>query len=78
MDMQMPVMDGYEATRLIRDYESSTGLPHTPIVALTAFALADETKRALDAGCDGYLTKPVKKATLLDAVARFGGGGLDG
>ena len=76
MDMQMPVMDGYEATRLIREYESSQGLPHTPIVALTAFALADETKKAFDAGCDGYLTKPVKKATLLDAIARFGGGDL--
>ena len=77
MDMQMPIMDGYEATRHIRDYEISKGLPRTPIVALTAFALADETQRAVDAGCDAYLTKPIKKATLLEAVARYGGGGHD-
>jgi CheY-like chemotaxis protein len=74
----MPVMDGYESTRRIREFEAAENLPHTPIVALTAFALADETKKALDAGCDGYVTKPVKKATLLAAVAEYGGGGLRG
>jgi PAS domain S-box-containing protein len=78
MDMQMPVMDGYESTSRIREFEAEKGLPHTPIVALTAFALTDETKKAIDAGCDGYVTKPVKKATLLEAVAEYGGGGLDG
>jgi PAS domain S-box-containing protein len=70
MDMQMPVMDGYAATRRIREIEAASSWPHTPIVALTAFALAEETTRALAAGCDDYLTKPIKKATLLAALAK--------
>jgi CheY-like chemotaxis protein len=73
MDMQMPVMDGYDATREIRRMESADGMPRTPIVALTAFALPQEAKSAIDAGCDEYLTKPIKKATLLEALARYGG-----
>jgi CheY-like chemotaxis protein len=73
MDMQMPVMDGYAATREIRQIEQAMHWPHTPIVALTAYALAEETTAALNAGCDDYLTKPIKKATLLDAVARHSG-----
>jgi PAS domain S-box-containing protein len=70
MDMQMPVMDGYAATRAIRRAEEAGGLPRTRIVALTAFALAKETRTALAAGCDEYLTKPIRKATLLEALAR--------
>jgi two-component system sensor histidine kinase/response regulator len=73
MDMQMPVMDGYAATRKIRQIETAMHLPHTPIIALTAYALAEETSAAIKAGCDDYLTKPIKKATLLDAVARYSG-----
>jgi PAS domain S-box-containing protein len=73
MDMQMPVMDGYAATREIRQIEQAMRWPHTQIIALTAYALAQETTAALEAGCDDYLTKPIKKATLLDAVARHSG-----
>jgi two-component system sensor histidine kinase/response regulator len=73
MDMQMPVMDGYAATRQIRQVEQAMHWPHTPIIALTAYALAQETSAALKAGCDDYLTKPIKKATLLAAVARHSG-----
>jgi PAS domain S-box-containing protein len=73
MDMQMPVMDGYAATREIRQVEQAMHWPHTPIIALTAYALSEETDAALKAGCDDYLTKPIKKATLLDAVARHSG-----
>ncbi len=73
MDLQMPVMDGYAATREIRRVEAALRWPHVPVVALTAYALADETTAALKAGCDDYLTKPIKKATLLDAVARHSG-----
>ncbi len=68
MDMQMPVMDGYTATRRIRALERTSAWTRTPIVALTAYALAQETSKALDAGCDDYLTKPIKKATLLAAL----------
>jgi two-component system sensor histidine kinase/response regulator len=71
MDMQMPVMDGYAATREVRRLEEAQGWSHTPVVALTAYALAEETSQAIDAGCDDYLTKPIKKATLLDALARY-------
>jgi PAS domain S-box-containing protein len=70
MDMQMPVMDGYEATRRIRELESPAG-KHTAIVALTAFALKEEVKKSLDAGCDDHLTKPIKKQVLLEALERY-------
>ncbi len=72
MDMQMPVMDGYEATRAIRRWEQDHDLPHTPIVALTALALKEETAKILEAGCDTHLTKPIKKATLLDILRAHG------
>ena len=58
MDLQMPIMDGIEATRRIRREESSSDR-RTPIVALTACALTEDRKRALDAGMDGFLTKPL-------------------
>lgn len=69
MDMQMPVMDGYEATRRIRALEAERG-GHTPIVAMTAYALKEEVKKSLQAGCDDHLTKPIKKQVFLEAVAR--------
>jgi CheY-like chemotaxis protein/nitrogen-specific signal transduction histidine kinase len=71
LDMQMPVMDGYDAARRMRGVERSGDFPHTPIVALTACALPEETAAALEAGCDACLTKPIKKAQLLEAVALY-------
>ena len=71
MDMQMPVMDGYSATAKIREWESATGTPHTPIVALTAHAMKDDEKKSLAAGCDSHLTKPIKKSVLLDVIAHY-------
>jgi two-component system, sensor histidine kinase and response regulator len=68
MDMQMPVMDGYIATRKIREWENKEGLESTPIIALTAYALKEETQKSIDAGCDAHITKPIKKATLLEAI----------
>jgi CheY-like chemotaxis protein len=68
MDMQMPEVDGLTATRAIRRWEISNRLPPTPIIALTASALEDDVKRSLDAGCDRHISKPVKKAVLLDAI----------
>ncbi|MDH3360185.1 MAG: response regulator, partial [Desulfobulbaceae bacterium] len=65
MDMQMPVMDGYDATRAIRKWEAAQNRPETIIVALTAFAMAEDAARSRDAGCDGHLTKPIKKKALL-------------
>jgi two-component system, sensor histidine kinase and response regulator len=71
MDMQMPVMDGYTATRTIRQWESPQGLKPTPIIALTAFGLKQEMQKSLEAGCDAHLTKPIKKAMLLEAITQI-------
>jgi CheY-like chemotaxis protein len=77
MDMQMPVMDGYDATRAIRLLEAERSWPRTSIVALTAYALNEESQRSIDAGCDGHLAKPIKKRALLDAIIHYTGGGSD-
>ena len=66
MDCQMPVLDGYEATRRIRKDER---LRKLPVVALTANALPSERERCREAGMDGYITKPVRSADLLAALA---------
>jgi|HigsolmetaAR202D_1030399.scaffolds.fasta_scaffold00279_3 two-component system sensor histidine kinase/response regulator len=69
MDMQMPVMDGLEATRRIRDLEA--GKRRTPIVALTANAMMGTLERCLEAGMDDYLTKPLDISRLEDVLDRF-------
>ena len=71
MDVQMPVMDGYVASRTIRDWEAKEGRRSTPIVALTAHALPEEINKSIEAGCNEHMTKPIRKATLLGAIDRF-------
>ncbi|OSM06907.1 putative PAS/PAC sensor hybrid histidine kinase [Magnetofaba australis IT-1] len=71
MDMQMPVMDGYSAVREIRLREYKMKTPRTPILALTAHALRDEAERSLAVGCDDHLTKPIRKQTLMAAIAQY-------
>jgi two-component system, sensor histidine kinase and response regulator len=70
MDVQMPDMDGLEATRKIRELEKDTQR-HVPIVALTAHAMSGDRERCLAAGMDGYLSKPLHANDLLDAVRSF-------
>jgi CheY-like chemotaxis protein len=70
-DVQMPVMDGYAATRAMRGWERERGASATPILALTAHAMKQEVQKSLDAGCNAHLTKPISTATLLDAIRRF-------
>ena len=69
MDISMPVMDGYAATRAIRAWEKAHGRVRTPIVALTAHAFAEHRERALQAGCDDFLSKPLAKVDLLGLLA---------
>jgi PAS domain S-box-containing protein len=70
MDIQMPVMDGYTATRMMRHHESMTGQKKTPIVALTAHAYESDIQKCLEAGCDDHIAKPFKKRTLLECLTR--------
>ncbi len=71
MDMQMPVMDGFAATRLIREWEGKNNLQATPVLALTAYALPEEIKYCTDAGCDSHISKPVRKKILIKAIRDF-------
>jgi PAS domain S-box-containing protein len=68
MDIQMPVMDGYTAVRTIRAWEHTRGSKRIPIIALTASALDESVRRSLEAGCDAHVAKPVRKATLFEAI----------
>ena len=71
MDVQMPEMDGLEATRAIREVEKTTQA-HIPILALTAHAMRGDQDKCLAAGMDAYLTKPLQPADLFDIVRTYG------
>ena len=71
MDLQMPVMDGFAATRAIRDYEAENGLPPVPIIGITARAFPEDEAACLNAGCSAYLSKPVRRTALLATLARL-------
>ncbi|HCY41615.1 MAG TPA: response regulator [Prolixibacteraceae bacterium] len=66
MDLQMPEMNGYEATRILKKK-----YPNLPIIAQTAFAMSDDREKALDAGCDDYLAKPIKSKDLLTIAEKY-------
>lgn len=68
LDIQLPHMDGYEVARKLR---LADGLGKTPIIAVTSYAMAGDREKALDAGCDGYIEKPIDPATFVDEVASF-------
>lgn len=68
MDCMMPVMDGFTATREIREHEKSLGLRKTPIIALTASVIDDDIQKCFDSGMDGYVAKPVRKEKLFHQI----------
>ncbi len=68
MDVMLPGLDGYEATRRIKD---NAALRHIPVVAVTSYALDAEESRAEEAGCDAYLSKPISPRALLAKVREF-------
>ncbi|AHF90038.1 response regulator with CheY-like receiver domain and winged-helix DNA-binding domain [Opitutaceae bacterium TAV1] len=72
MDMSLPVIDGWEATRRIKAGETTR---HIPVIALTAHAMAGDREQALAAGCDDYDTKPIDLARLLPKIEKFAGPG---
>ena len=68
MDIQLPILDGYDATRSIkRDPE----LKHIPVIAVTSYALSGDEERAREAGCDGYVAKPYSPRDLLARIGQF-------
>jgi len=66
MDLKMPVLNGFEATKQIKAMR-----PELPIIAQTAYALSADKHKAIEAGCDDYLTKPIRKQDLMVALARY-------
>ncbi|KPA19593.1 multi-sensor hybrid histidine kinase [Candidatus Magnetomorum sp. HK-1] len=71
MDLRMPVIDGYEATRLIRAFEEEKGRNSIPILAVSADTTAQEIQRSIDSGCNEHLSKPVKKESLFDSILKY-------
>lgn len=68
MDVNLPDMDGLEVTRILK---TEHGMQDVPIIALTANAMVGDREKALEAGCDGYLPKPISKADLLEMVGQY-------
>ena len=66
MDIKMPVMNGFDALKIIRDK-----IPDLPVIAQTAYALVDDKDRIIQAGFDDYITKPIQKALLLDIIGKY-------
>jgi two-component system cell cycle response regulator DivK len=68
MDIQLPGLDGYEVTRRIK---ANPALRHIPVIAVTSYALSGDDVKALEAGCDAYVTKPFDPAELLEKIREF-------
>jgi two-component system, cell cycle response regulator DivK len=71
MDLQLPDISGFDAVRRLKEHEETRTIP---VVAVTAFAMVGDERKALKSGCDAYLAKPILLRDLLDLVGRFIGG----
>ena len=71
MDIEMPVMDGYAATKEIRKWEKYKSMETTPVIALTAHAMKEHEQKSIDAGCNGHVIKPIKKARLMETINKY-------
>jgi len=71
MDLKMPVMDGLEATKEIREWEKQEGKKRVPLIALTAHGTTNDKKKSEDAGCDDHLIKPIKKQDLMNLIGKY-------
>jgi CheY-like chemotaxis protein len=71
MDVEMPILDGYETTRQLRAWEQETAVCSVPVVALTAHTGPDHLGRSIDAGCTAYLAKPINKRALVETINRY-------
>jgi two-component system, cell cycle response regulator DivK len=71
MDLSLPVVDGWEATRRLKARDDLRGIP---VIALSAHAMAGDEEKARQSGCDGYLTKPLDETLLFDMLTKFLGG----
>ncbi len=68
MDLQLPELDGFTTTQILKQDATTKDIP---VVALTAYAMTGDAERALEAGCDGYITKPIDKQGFLETVASY-------
>lgn len=68
MDLQLPGMDGFAATRILKKDVATTDIS---VIAVTAYAMKGDSEKALEAGCDGYITKPIDTKDFPDAVSRY-------
>jgi CheY-like chemotaxis protein len=73
LDLNMPVMGGYATVMAMRAWEREQGSSQTPIIALTGRAMAEDRVRSMEAGCNGHLTKPIRREVLMEAISRFTG-----
>lgn len=71
MDIQMPIMDGFVATKKIREWENQNGKKNVTILALSGFSSSEVEQQALNAGCTGYLVKPVAKKILIETLQKL-------